>query len=71
MRLRLKLGIDPAEIRRINLLKPPCVTVNNLRVQSYGLPECIDKVVARQAGKQRKGKLASGARTWGWHAAIM
>jgi 4-hydroxybenzoyl-CoA reductase subunit alpha len=36
--------VDPVEIRRRNLLKPPCITVNGLRVQSYGLPECIDKV---------------------------
>src|SRR5499433_4558541 len=41
------LKIDPAEIRRRNLLKPPCVTVNNLRVRSYGFPECIEKVVDR------------------------
>ena len=39
------LKLDPAEIRRRNLLKPPCITVNGLRVLSYGLPECIDKVV--------------------------
>ncbi|HEV2961228.1 MAG TPA: molybdopterin cofactor-binding domain-containing protein [Candidatus Angelobacter sp.] len=55
-----KLGIDPAEIRRRNLLKPPCITVNNLRVQSYGLPECIEKVVERSQWKQRKGKLPRG-----------
>ncbi len=30
-----KLKLDAGEIRRRNLLKPPCVTVNNLRVQSY------------------------------------
>jgi len=51
------LKIDPAEIRRRNLLKPPCVTVNNLRVQSYGLPECIDKVVERSGWKARRGNL--------------
>lgn len=51
------LGIDPAVIRRRNLLKPPCITVNNLRVQSYGLPECIEKVVDRSGWMQRKGKL--------------
>jgi 4-hydroxybenzoyl-CoA reductase subunit alpha len=39
------LKLDPAEVRRRNLLKPPCVTVNGLRVLSYGLPECIEKVV--------------------------
>jgi 4-hydroxybenzoyl-CoA reductase subunit alpha len=55
-----QLKIDPAEIRRRNLLKPPCVTVNNLRVQSYGLPECIEKVVEGSRWKQRKGKLPSG-----------
>src|SRR3954466_9283299 len=52
-----KLDIDPAEIRRINLLKPPCITVNNLRVQSYGLPECIDQVITRSAWHERRSKL--------------
>src|SRR5437660_4295682 len=55
-----KLKIDPAEIRRRNLLKPPCVTVNGLRVQSYGLPESIEQVVERSGWKQRKGKLSKG-----------
>jgi 4-hydroxybenzoyl-CoA reductase subunit alpha len=41
------LKIDPADIRRRNLLKPPCITVNGLRVLSYGLPECIEKAVER------------------------
>jgi 4-hydroxybenzoyl-CoA reductase subunit alpha len=55
-----KLNLDPAEIRRRNLLKPPCVTVNGLRVQSYGLPECIEKIVERSQWKDRKGKLPRG-----------
>jgi 4-hydroxybenzoyl-CoA reductase subunit alpha len=55
-----QLEIDPAEIRRRNLLKPPCVTVNNLRVQSYGLPECVEKVVERSGWKERRGKLPTG-----------
>jgi len=55
-----ELRIDPAEIRRRNLLKPPCVTVNNLRVQSYGLPECVEKVVERSQWKARRGKLPPG-----------
>ena len=58
--LALAIGMDPAEIRRSNLLKPPCITVNGLRVQSYGLPECIDKTVERSGWKERKGKLAKG-----------
>jgi 4-hydroxybenzoyl-CoA reductase subunit alpha len=55
-----QLNLDPAEIRRRNLLKPPCVTINGLRVQSYGLPECIDQVVRRSDWKLRKGKLGKG-----------
>ncbi|HEX7425157.1 MAG TPA: molybdopterin cofactor-binding domain-containing protein [Terriglobales bacterium] len=55
-----KLKMDPAEIRRRNLLKPPCITINGLRVQSYGLPECIDQVVTRSRWSERKGKLPKG-----------
>ncbi|MGA2236922.1 MAG: molybdopterin cofactor-binding domain-containing protein [Terriglobales bacterium] len=55
-----KLKMDPAEIRRRNLLKPPCITINGLRVQSYGLPECIDQIVTRSRWNDRKGKLPRG-----------
>ncbi|MBZ5511537.1 MAG: molybdopterin-dependent oxidoreductase [Acidobacteriia bacterium] len=48
------LKLDPAEVRRRNLLKPPCVTVNGLRVLSYGLPECIEKVVAASRWNERR-----------------
>src|SRR6266481_2651529 len=58
--LAATLKIDPAEIRRRNLLQPPCVTINGLRVQSYGLPECIEKVVARSGWNVRMGKLPRG-----------
>ena len=55
-----KLKLDPAAVRRINLLKPPTVTVNGLRVLSYGLPECIDQVITRSGWEERKGKLPKG-----------
>lgn len=58
--LALAIGMDPAEIRQRNLLQPPCVTVNGLRVQSYGLPECIEKTVERSGWKHRKGTLPKG-----------
>ena len=58
--LAAKLKMDPVEIRRRNLLQPPCVTVNGLRVQSYGLPECIEKVVERSGWNDRKGALPRG-----------
>jgi 4-hydroxybenzoyl-CoA reductase subunit alpha len=53
-------GLDPAEVRRRNLLKAPCITVNGLRVTSYGLPECIEKVVERSGWAEKKGKLPYG-----------
>ena len=55
-----KLDLDPAEMRRVNLLKPPIVTVNGLRVLSYGLPECIEQVIGRSGWNERKGKLPRG-----------
>ena len=58
--LAAKIGMDTAEIRRRNLLQPPCITVNGLRVQSYGLPECIEKTVERSRWDERKGKLPRG-----------
>jgi len=58
--LAAKIDMNPAEIRRRNLLQPPCVTINGLRVQSYGLPECIDKVVARSGWNDRRGTLPKG-----------
>src|SRR5438477_2132674 len=58
--LAATLKIDPAEIRSRNLLQPPCVTINGLRVQSYGLPECIEKVAERSGWNVRMGKLPRG-----------
>ena len=58
--LAATIGMDPAEIRRRNLLKPPCITVNGLRVQSYGLPECIETTVERSGWNERRGKLPKG-----------
>src|SRR5262249_32067844 len=58
--LAAAIHMDPAEIRRVNLLKPPCITVNGLRVQSYGLPECIEKVMTGSQWKGRRGKLGRG-----------
>src|SRR5579862_7969194 len=49
-----QLKLDPAQVRRVNLLKPPTVTVNGLRVLSYGLPECIDQVVTRSGWNDRR-----------------
>lgn len=58
--LAAAIKMDPVEIRRVNLLKPPSITVNGLRVLSYGLPECVDKVYDGSEWKSRKGKLGRG-----------
>jgi 4-hydroxybenzoyl-CoA reductase subunit alpha len=54
------LGIDPVELRRRNLLQPPCTTPNGLRVLSYGYPECIDQVARRSGWRDKHGKLPYG-----------
>jgi 4-hydroxybenzoyl-CoA reductase subunit alpha len=59
-RIASVLGIDPVEIRRRNLLQPPCMTVNDLRVLSYGYPECLDQVVERSGWREKYGKLPYG-----------
>jgi 4-hydroxybenzoyl-CoA reductase subunit alpha len=51
-----RLSLDPAEIRRRNLLRPPHVTVNGLRVLSYGLPECIERVVAASEWRRKRAE---------------
>jgi 4-hydroxybenzoyl-CoA reductase subunit alpha len=38
------LGLDPIEVRRKNYLQAPTFTDNDLMVNSYGLPECVDWV---------------------------
>ncbi len=59
-RAAAELGIDPAEIRRRNFLRPPCVTLNGLRVLSYGYPECVERVVEQSGWREKHGKLPYG-----------
>ncbi|HTS10885.1 MAG TPA: 4-hydroxybenzoyl-CoA reductase subunit alpha [Candidatus Limnocylindrales bacterium] len=58
--LARQAGLDPATVRRVNLLKAPCITVNGLRVTSYGLPECVEKVVERSRWNEKRGRLPYG-----------
>jgi len=55
-----KLGLDPFAVRRANLLQAPTFTQNDLMVNSYGLPECLDWVERESGWKARKGKLPRG-----------
>jgi 4-hydroxybenzoyl-CoA reductase subunit alpha len=52
--------IDPVDIRRRNLLRAPCVTVNGLRVTSYGLPECIERAVERSGWREKRANRVRG-----------
>jgi 4-hydroxybenzoyl-CoA reductase subunit alpha len=52
-----ELGLDPMALRRANLLKAPTFTANDMMVNSYGLPECIDWVERESGWNARKGRL--------------
>ncbi len=54
------LGLDPAEMRRQNLVAPDTVTANYLRVGSIGLGRCIDKVVEGSGWKQKFRQMPYG-----------
>src|SRR4029079_19459383 len=47
-------------VRRANLLKAPTFTDNDLMVNSYGLPECLDWVERESGWKKRKSKSGNG-----------
>jgi 4-hydroxybenzoyl-CoA reductase subunit alpha len=55
-----ELGLDPFAVRRANFLTAPTFTDNDLMVNSYGLPECLDWVERESGWKQRKRKLGKG-----------
>ena len=55
-----ELELDPFAVRRANYLDAPCFTDNDLMVNSYGLPECIDWVERESGWRKRKGKLPKG-----------
>jgi 4-hydroxybenzoyl-CoA reductase subunit alpha len=52
-----ELGLDKFAVRRANFLEAPTFTANDLMVNSYGLPECLDIVEKESGWKKRKGKL--------------
>jgi 4-hydroxybenzoyl-CoA reductase subunit alpha len=55
-----ELGLDPIAVRRANYLTAPTFTDNDLMVNSYGLPECVDWVERESGWRARKGKLPKG-----------
>jgi 4-hydroxybenzoyl-CoA reductase subunit alpha len=55
-----QLGLDPFEVRRVNLLSSPTRTLNGLMVNSYGLSDCLEKVEAASGWQERKANLPPG-----------
>jgi 4-hydroxybenzoyl-CoA reductase subunit alpha len=55
-----ELGLDPLAVRRANYLTAPTFTDNDLMVNSYGLPQCVDWVESASGWNERKGRLARG-----------
>ncbi len=55
-----RLGLDPFAVRRANLISEMGHTANDLWVNSYGLPECLDIVERSSGWKERKGRLPPG-----------
>jgi 4-hydroxybenzoyl-CoA reductase subunit alpha len=55
-----ELGVDPIAVRRANYLNAPTFTDNDLMVNSYGLPECIDWVERESGWNERKDKPGDG-----------
>ncbi len=58
--MAVELNIDPFALRRANLITAPYRTLNDLQVNSYGLPDCIDWVEQASGWKARRGKLPPG-----------
>lgn len=54
------LGIDPIDIRLINAREPGTVTINDFKVDSYGLKEALEKAREISGWDDKKGKLPRG-----------
>jgi 4-hydroxybenzoyl-CoA reductase subunit alpha len=54
------LGLDPFAVRRANALTAPTFTDNDLMVNSYGLPQCLDWVERESGWRARKGRMPKG-----------
>jgi len=59
-RMAREFGLDPFAVRRVNLLRAPTRTMNDLVVNSYGLSECLDQVEQASRWRERIGKLPRG-----------
>ncbi|HEX6268432.1 MAG TPA: 4-hydroxybenzoyl-CoA reductase subunit alpha [Burkholderiales bacterium] len=59
-RMAETLALDPFAVRRANLIEAPHRTLNDLQVNSYGLPACLDWVERASGWKERRATLPRG-----------
>ena len=59
-RMAGELGLDPFAVRRANLIAPPYRTINDLQVNSCGLPACLDWVEQASGWRERRATLPRG-----------
>ncbi len=56
-----ELGLDAFAVRRANLIPSvPYTTLYAQKIMSYGLPECLDKVLQASGWAERRGKMPKG-----------
>jgi len=56
----IRLGVDPIELRRRNLMDADTRTINELAIGSYGFRECLDRVEAASGWRTRRAALPHG-----------
>ncbi|MBI2878615.1 MAG: molybdopterin-dependent oxidoreductase, partial [Candidatus Rokubacteria bacterium] len=54
------LGLDPAEMRRRQVVEPFSKTANHLTITTCGLEECIDRVVEASGWREKHRRLPPG-----------
>ena len=55
-----RLGVDPIELRRRNIVDGSARSLNGMRVTSNGILECLTRVEAASGWRSRRGKLPFG-----------
>lgn len=54
------IGVDPADLRRAQMITAPATTVNELHVPSCGLDSCLEEALLASGYAARRGRLPTG-----------
>ena len=55
-----KLGVDPFDFRKKNMLSPGDSTCNSMKIGSFGMAKCLEAVESNSQWRAKKGKLPRG-----------